>query len=178
MPACLYLYCLPDSDPSLTPVYTHEYLWQMNFTSFIECHNSYVFNRQVVMLANLTEDTCPPLGGYSETMSGMTHPGKRLRRERIWNYLLQSAKNNLVNLDFFGLASEQVLSQELFEWSFKVKFGRSFMQKNETRTANTKPSISKDAIEQLDQVLGPETELYKYASDIFYRRIAIMKNSP
>ena len=147
----------------------------MPFDKFIECHNSYLFNRQVVMLANLTEDTCPPLGGYSQVKADMQKPEKRLVRDLDWQQLLFSAKDNLRKLDFFGLASEQQLTQELFEWTLKVRFSKEFRQSNKTRTVKTKPSFPQASMDKLMDVLGPEMDLYKYARDLFYKRVENMK---
>ena len=172
-----YLLGSGSANSSLSDGYTHEYIWQMPFDKYMECHNSYLFNRQVVMLANLTEDTCPPLGGYSQVKADMQHPEKRLRRKRMWTNLLQSAVDNLTKLDFFGLTNEQKLSQELFEWMLKVKFRRNFFQINETITVNTKTNISRDSLKKLVQVMGPDIALYKYASQLFYTRVEAMQNA-
>merc|ERR1712150_266585 len=122
------------------------------------------------MLADLSE-TCPP----NFTSENILNPGIT----KIWNTLLNSAKANLCKLAFFGLTEYQELSAELFEWTFSLKFKTDFSQKNsnKTRASGEKVSMSKGAREKVNKLILHEKQLYRYAKDIFFKRLKLMKST-
>lgn len=82
--------------------------WEgVELDEFIACEFNLAFNRQTRMLADLTLVNC-----YNRSSMD------RETRERI---LLESAKNNLRNLAFFGIKERMADSQFLFENTFDLK---------------------------------------------------------
>ena len=113
------------------------------------------------MLANLSKINC-----YNST--GLTDE----ERDRL---LLESAKENLKNLSFFGLTEFQRDTQLLFEHTFHIHFIDDFVQFNDTHSQKTHPTK-----EQWDEVLkvnALDISLYQFAKDLFQQRVQTMKNS-
>jgi hypothetical protein len=75
------------------------------------------------MLADLTLAGC--YTGYNTTTD-------QLQRDRI---LLQSAKQNLARMAYFGLTEQQAVSQYIFEQTFHLDFENPFDQANATLSA-------------------------------------------
>jgi hypothetical protein len=75
------------------------------------------------MLADLTLAGC--YTGYNTTAD-------QLERDRI---LLQSAKQNLASMAYFGLTEQQAVSQYIFERTFHLDFENNFDQANATLSA-------------------------------------------
>lgn len=90
---------------------------------FMDCPYNLAHNRQTRMLADLTLAGC--YTGYNSTED-------QLERDRI---LLQSAKQNLAKMAYFGLTEQQSASQYIFEQTFQLDFANSFDQANATLSA-------------------------------------------
>lgn len=90
---------------------------------FMNCPYNLAHNRQTRMLADLTLAGC--YTGYNSTAD-------QLERDRI---LLQSAKQNLASMAYFGLTEQQAISQYIFEQTFRLDFANSFDQANATLSA-------------------------------------------
>ena len=134
--------------------------------TFLNCENHYGVNRQITMLANLSQ-TCPPFGtpeDYNTTQG---------RVYLTWDKLLQSAKENLLNIDYFGLTEHQELSAELFEWTFNLRFNTTFKQRAKTTASGV---ILSDVLQKkVDILTQHERELYRFAEALFFKRINFMK---
>lgn len=89
----------------------------------MNCPYNLAHNRQTRMLADLTLAGC--YTGYNSTVD-------QLERDRI---LLQSAKQNLASMTYFGLTEQQSASQYIFEQTFQLDFVNSFDQANATLSA-------------------------------------------
>lgn len=93
--------------------------WQgVTLNEFLKCPFNLANNRQTRMLANLSKVNCYNSTGMSE--------------EERNAMMLESAKENLRNLSFFGLTEYQVETQKLFEHVFHIQFIKDFYQLNET----------------------------------------------
>ena len=73
------------------------------------------------MLADLTLAGC-----YNSTVTTDQHSAER---DRI---MLESAKQNLARMAFFGLTEQQAISQYVFERTLGLEFANSFEQNNAT----------------------------------------------
>jgi hypothetical protein len=84
-------------------------LWQgVNLTAFLSCPHNLAFNRQTRMLANLSKVNCYNTTGFTPQ-----------QRNRI---ILDSAKENLKAMAYFGLVEYQTYTQFLFEHTLGLEF--------------------------------------------------------
>uniref|UniRef100_G3URQ0 Heparan-sulfate 6-O-sulfotransferase n=1 Tax=Meleagris gallopavo TaxID=9103 RepID=G3URQ0_MELGA len=100
----------------------------VSLQEFMDCSYNLANNRQVRMLADLSLVGCYNLTFMNETERNVI--------------LLQSAKNNLKNMAFFGLTEFQRKTQYLFERTFNLKFISPFTQFNVTRASNVDIALS------------------------------------
>ena len=134
----------------------------ITFKKFINCSNNPAWNRQVRMLSDLVQYNC------SRTDARM----------------LEEAKARLSSMAFFGLVEYQNASGVLFESTFGVKFTKSFRdhlsaaRSRSVSLSKENVDISKNDLETIRRLNNLDIELYKYAKDLFSKRIAtIMINS-
>ncbi|XP_046377922.2 heparan-sulfate 6-O-sulfotransferase 2-like [Haliotis rufescens] len=125
---------------------------------FLACRSNLAINRQTRMLADLRLVNC-----YNKT--GMTEQ-ERDRR------LLESAKENLLKMSFFGLTDYQHLSQVVFEETFHVKFLLDFEEFNVTHAS--KAVISPSDLERIAKVNHNDVELYNFAKSLLIERAIYM----
>lgn len=83
--------------------------------------------------------------------------------------ILQSAKDNLRNMAFFGLTEFQTDTQFMFEQTFHLEFLEDFVQNNDTHSSAVDYSV--DQHRQILQVNTLDVELYKYAKELFLQRL-------
>ncbi|XP_075446958.1 heparan-sulfate 6-O-sulfotransferase 3 [Ascaphus truei] len=121
---------------------------------FMNCGYNLANNRQVRMLADLSLVGCYNLTFMNES-----------ERNDI---LLQSAKNNLKNMAFYGLTEFQRKTQYLFERTFNLKFISPFTQFNTTRASNV--DIDEWSRERIKELNYLDMQLYEYAKDLFLQR--------
>ncbi|CAH2223650.1 heparan-sulfate 6-O-sulfotransferase 3, partial [Pelobates cultripes] len=121
---------------------------------FMDCSYNLASNRQVRMLADLSLVGCYNLTFMNES-----------ERNDI---LLQSAKNNLKNMAFYGLTEFQRKTQYLFERTFNLKFISPFTQFNTTRASNV--DIDEWSRERIKELNYLDMQLYEYAKDLFLQR--------
>ncbi|CAD5211508.1 unnamed protein product [Bursaphelenchus okinawaensis] len=92
--------------------YDPEIGWNnVTLDEFLSCPYNLAFNRQTRMLADLTLVHC-----YDMT---------KMPKEKRDSILLESAKNTLRTMSFYGLQNRMAESQELFERTFKLSMQRS-----------------------------------------------------
>lgn len=133
------------------------------------------------MLADLTLAGC--YTGYNTTAD-------QLERDRI---LLQSAKQNLASMAYFGLTEEQATSQYIFERTFHLDFANPFDQANATLSAQAIaeltpaqvktsywPSASYNTnnylqIERVRQLNSLDNELLEFARHLLQERFKMLK---
>ena len=109
-------------------------------------------NRQTWMLADVPQFGCERL--------------RLLPEEKRESLLLESAKENLLNLSFFGLTEFQEETQYLFEKTFSLEFSRP----SEFRETAPKPQAEsrRDDILQRNRA---DQKLYEFAKSIFFHRL-------
>jgi hypothetical protein len=84
--------------------------------------------------------------------------------------MLQSAKENLKNMAFFGLTEFQRDTQLLFEQTFGLAFLQDFVQRNSTHAHSI--DLSEEQRRSVLRVNALDVELYHYAKELFAQRLA------
>ncbi|KAJ7319904.1 hypothetical protein JRQ81_019415 [Phrynocephalus forsythii] len=131
----------------------------VSLEEFMNCSHNLANNRQVRMLADLSLVGCYNLTFMNES-----------ERNTI---LLQSARNNLKNMAFFGLTEFQRKTQYLFERTFNLEFISPFTQYNITRASNV--DISESVRQHIEELNFLDMQLYEYAKDLFLQRFQYAK---
>ncbi|XP_074839211.1 heparan-sulfate 6-O-sulfotransferase 3 [Carettochelys insculpta] len=131
----------------------------VSLQEFMNCGYNLANNRQVRMLADLSLVGCYNLTFMNESERNMI--------------LLQSAKNNLKNMAFFGLTEFQRKTQYLFERTFNLKFISPFTQFNITRASNV--DIDEEDRKRIEALNFLDMQLYEYAKDLFLQRFQYSK---
>lgn len=122
---------------------------------FMACKHNLAINRQTRMLANLSKANC-----YNST--GMTEEERN-------SIILESAKENLMDMAFFGLSEYQNYTQFLFEHTLNLHFVEDFKQHESTHTS--RQPISQDDLNKVARLNYLDIELYQFAKDLFLQRV-------
>ena len=131
----------------------------VSLDEFMRCNYNLATNRQTRMLSNLTLINC-----YNHTSLD------RNERDKI---MLQSAKENLLKMDYFGLTEYQNYSQALFEYSFDLEFKERFVQAQVTKRdiAMISDIRTKKDLHNILELNKLDVELYRYAKELFLQRV-------
>ncbi|XP_062820092.1 heparan-sulfate 6-O-sulfotransferase 2 [Anolis carolinensis] len=121
---------------------------------FMDCPYNLANNRQVRMLADLSLVGCYNLSVMPEE-----------ERNQV---LLDSAKENLKRMAFFGLTEFQRKTQYLFEKTFNMSFIAPFTQFNSTRASSV--DIDEATQARIEALNFLDVALYDYAKDLFLQR--------
>jgi len=141
----------------------------MNVTlaEFTACNHNLAFNRQTRMIADLTKIDC------YEHLGNLTHVPEEIERK-----MLESAKENLVKMRWFGLIEYQLASKELFEYSFQpLRFDIQFEKWDETHSSAAIQDIPQQLIEKITRLNHLDAELYAFARKLFFQRYRKMKEA-
>ncbi|NXA75355.1 H6ST2 sulfotransferase, partial [Thryothorus ludovicianus] len=126
---------------------------------FMDCPYNLANNRQVRMLSDLSLVGCYNLSVMPEE-----------QRNKV---LLDSAKENLKRMAFFGLTEFQRKTQYLFEKTFNMNFISPFTQYNSTRASSVE--IDRQTQQRIEALNFLDVELYDYAKDLFLQRYQYMR---
>ncbi|NWS41693.1 H6ST2 sulfotransferase, partial [Probosciger aterrimus] len=126
---------------------------------FMDCPYNLANNRQVRMLSDLSLVGCYNLSVMPEE-----------QRNKV---LLDSAKENLKRMAFFGLTEFQRKTQYLFEKTFNMNFISPFTQYNSTRASSVE--IDEQTQRRIEALNFLDMELYDYAKDLFLQRYQYMR---
>ncbi|XP_041341267.1 heparan-sulfate 6-O-sulfotransferase 2 [Pyrgilauda ruficollis] len=126
---------------------------------FMDCPYNLANNRQVRMLSDLSLVGCYNLSVMPEE-----------QRNKV---LLDSAKENLKRMAFFGLTEFQRKTQYLFEKTFSMNFISPFTQYNSTRASSVE--IDRQTQQRIEALNFLDMELYDYAKDLFLQRYQYMR---
>lgn len=132
----------------------------VSIDEFIACKTNLANNRQTRMLAL-----------YDNEFSVCDFLSINQKNERI---LLESAKNTLQSLFYFGLTEYQVFSQRLFEQLLgknAFKFKKNFIQANNTNAERFVNTLSKETLNRIKELNHLDLELYEYAKNLFFQRL-------
>ncbi|OCT67693.1 hypothetical protein XELAEV_18038994mg [Xenopus laevis] len=125
----------------------------------MDCPYNLANNRQVRMLSDLILVGCYNLSVMPEE-----------QRNKV---LLDSAKENLKRMAFFGLTEFQRKTQYLFEKTFNMNFISPFTQFNSTRASSVE--IDEPTQQRIEALNFLDMELYEYAKDLFLQRYQFMR---
>ncbi|XP_071980175.1 heparan-sulfate 6-O-sulfotransferase 2 [Engystomops pustulosus] len=148
----------PTSD-ELPSCYTGDDWSGCSLKDFMDCPYNLANNRQVRMLADLSLVGCYNLSVMAED-----------QRNKV---LLDSAKENLKRMAFFGLTEFQRKTQYLFEKTFNMNFISPFTQFNSTRASSVE--IDDQTQKRIETLNFLDMELYEYAKDLFLQRYQFMR---
>lgn len=126
---------------------------------FMECPYNLANNRQTRMLADLS-------------LVGCYNISSRTPEERD-AIMLQSAKDNLRDLAFFGLTEYQQDTKYMFEKTFNLRFSQNFVQLNQTHA--TKAQLTEDQQQKIKNLNKLDIELYQFARELFFKRLEKIK---
>lgn len=152
------------TDIELPFCYTGESWEGVLLGEFLDCPHNLATNRQTRMLANLSLVNC-----YS---ANFTH-------SQTQDILLQSAKNNLLQLSHFSLKEYPAESQVLFEHIFNVKFVQPLDDLKPNTIHDTRDyfnSLKTNIQEKIYSANSLDIELYKFASELFFARYKYVLN--
>ena len=111
------------------------------------------------MLGNLSRVNCYNTTGLDEDLRSKT--------------MVESAKENLLDFAFFGILEEQSKSQFLFEHTLGIRFINALEQRENTHVAKLK--MTKEMVNLVIRTNQQDIELYQFAKDLFYQRVANME---
>ncbi|XP_063793551.1 heparan-sulfate 6-O-sulfotransferase 2 [Pseudophryne corroboree] len=148
----------PTSD-ELPSCYTGDDWSGCSLKEFMDCPYNLANNRQVRMLSDLSLVGCYNLSVMPED-----------QRNKV---LLDSAKENLKRMAFFGLTEFQRKTQYLFEKTFNMNFISPFTQFNSTRASSVE--IDDQTQKRIETLNFLDMELYEYAKDLFLQRYQFMR---
>ncbi|CAI4226971.1 unnamed protein product [Auanema sp. JU1783] len=132
----------------------------VSLDEFLHCPYNLAFNRQTRMLADLTLVNC-----YSRT--DMTQD----IREKI---MLESAKNNLRKLAYFGLKEKMDDSQYMFEKLFGLTFTKQLSEWSKSKSNDT--VITENQLKLIKERNHLDIALYEYAVKLFESRMSMIRN--
>ena len=123
----------------------------------MECPHNLAVNRQTRMLSNLSLVGC-----YNKSAMPAAE------RDRI---MLDSAKENLRSMAFFGLTEFQLETQYMFEHTFNLFFQNDFEQREQTAAGNEQ--LNDEYRESILQLNHLDVQLYDYAKQLFWERLKL-----
>ncbi|VDM39943.1 unnamed protein product [Toxocara canis] len=154
----------PPTPEQLPMCFDPEVGWDgVTLDQFLACPYNLAFNRclqQTRMLADLTLVNC-----YD------THSMDVKTRERI---MLESAKNNLKNLAFFGLKERMADSQWMFEQLFQLRFTKDLSDWRKSKSNDTE--ITPQQLELIKEKNSLDIQLYNYAEKLFLKRLKQLRS--
>ena len=96
----------------------------------------------------------------------------REERERI---MLESAKENLLRMAFFGVTEMQSESQHVFQETFNVRFNVKFPQYSQAIASEALKSLTDIQVEEIRRLNHLDVELYAFAREVLSHRYKSMK---
>ena len=145
----------------LPPCYSGSKWTNVTLEKFMSCPFNLAINRQTRMLADLSLVGC-----YNRSFINSKD------RDII---LLESAKQNLKKMAFFGICEMQKISQYLFESTFKLHFLHPFIQLNETHSSLLFNELSQSDFDQIKALNHLDIQLYQFARQLLIKRFEKLK---
>ena len=92
--------------------------------------------------------------------------------------ILDSAKNNLEQLAFFGLTELQNVTQYMFEETFNLNFRVKFEQHpTSTSSSPSSQNVTRDVLDRIRAINRLDLDLYEHAKKLFSARFEAAKSS-
>lgn len=150
------------TDAEIPACYDDEDWMGVELAEFMACSSNLALNRQTRMLADLRLVNC-----YNST-------GVMTSEEREAT-ILQSAKENLMKLTFFGLTEHQQESQYLFEETFNLRFHVKFDQHAHDTAHKTEEELSDETLGAIAKLNHLDVQLYDFAKKVMFERFEALK---
>ena len=132
---------------------------QVSIHDFIACKSNLAINRMTRMLADLSLVNCYDRSNLSDKF--------------VHDTMLQSAKDNLVKLSFFGIMDDLVKTQFLFENTFGLRFNDTFEQRGDRSDIEKKFGV--EVRVQVRELNKMDVELYEFGKKLFLERVRMME---
>lgn len=127
--------------------------WEgVSLDEFMQCRDNLATNRQTRMLADLTQSEC-----YKKS--------KLIEKDAL---RLESAKQNVEQMAFFGLTKYQKETQKLFEKTFNMKFKVDFKRLDDDMADIF---VSEDEFLKMMSYIDLDIQLFLYAKDLFLQKV-------
>uniref|UniRef100_A0A1I7T798 Heparan-sulfate 6-O-sulfotransferase n=1 Tax=Caenorhabditis tropicalis TaxID=1561998 RepID=A0A1I7T798_9PELO len=134
--------------------------WEgVSLEEFISCPYNLAFNRQTRMLSNLS------LVGCYEHLKKPSYEQDKI--------MMESAKENLRNMAFFGIKERMDDSQFYFENTFGMKFSRKMSVWGKSKSNDT--VLTDSQLAYIQNVNKLDWELYEYAVQLFDERVSHLR---
>ncbi|CCD70385.1 Heparan-sulfate 6-O-sulfotransferase [Caenorhabditis elegans] len=134
--------------------------WEgVSLEEFISCPYNLAFNRQTRMLSNLS------LVGCYEHMRKPSYEQDKI--------MIESAKENLRKMSFFGIKEQMDDSQFYFENTFDMQFTRKMSVWGKSKSNDT--VLSESQLAYIRNVNKLDWELYEYAVQLFDERVSQLR---
>ncbi len=153
----------PPSHQELPDCYSGPDWKGVGIEEFMSCESNLAINRQTRMLADLRLVNC-----YNKT--GMAPK----ERDKV---MLESAKENLLKMAFFGLTELQAESQYIFQETFNLKFKVNFFQHNRDHASKVQDRLPDQVLERIAHLNHLDVQLYDFAKSIMTQRFEDLKAS-
>ncbi|VDP11934.1 unnamed protein product [Soboliphyme baturini] len=149
----------PPSSEEMPPCFNPEVGWEgVSLEEFLNCSSNFGFNRMTRMLSDLTTVGC-----YSRSL---LDPNSRSA------LILESAKNNLRKMAFFGLQEDMRRSQYVFEELFSLRFNKPMVNQMEQ---SDPAEFTVTQLEHIRNANRLDIEIYNFARQLFYKRFQLLK---
>ena len=144
----------------------------VNWNDFLSCEHNLANNRQVRMLADFTAIGCNALKCISNRNS--CTEDEKIANDEL---MLESAKETLMSISFFGILEHRELSQYLFERTFEniFKFNITLSSSKKTIAKSTLDE-NKHYLERIRENNHLDIRLYESALNLFNDRIYYLKS--
>ncbi|XP_013781566.2 heparan-sulfate 6-O-sulfotransferase 2-like [Limulus polyphemus] len=150
--------------------FTDKDLSKLTLSDFLSCPSNLGLNRQTRMLADLALVGC-----YNSSV---------LSKEEREIVMLESAKNNLHKMAFFGLSEFPKMSQYIFEATFDLYFLEKDEKQNSRNSGKDKSekkallhNLTNAQIEKIKELNKLDLELYQYAKKLLFYRFHFLKRT-
>ena len=153
----------PPSPEELPDCYVGQDWRRVGIDEFMACDSNLAINRQTRMLANLELVNC-----YNTT--GMESE----ERDKV---MLESAKENLLRMAFFGLTEMQAESQYIFQETFNLKFKVKFLQYGRDHASKIHDNLSEAHVKRIELLNHLDVKLYEFAKEVMTHRFGEIKGS-
>ena len=91
--------------------------------------------------------------------------------------MLESAKENLLRMSFFGLTELQAESQYIFQETFNLRFNTRFSQYGRDHASKIHDRLNDHKIGDIEQLNHLDVKLYEFAKKVMMQRFEAIKKS-
>lgn len=145
----------------IRPCFLTESWRGVTLDDFMNCKYNLATNRMTRMLADLTLSDCYVDYSNRHTMR---------KRAYLW---LDSAKNNLQKMEYFGIMENKEWSDSLFSAVFQMGFKN--VRRRAVRSQSSELRMTEAQFLKMVKLVELDIHLYLFAKDLFERRVRIVK---